>query len=92
MFGVYAITNNQFSFNLMGPVGTDWQFNGIAADAAGGSMGGSGAGSGTADSTAQLVQAMAGFGGGRGAADGLNTVPLAADTPQQPLLTTPHHA
>jgi hypothetical protein len=40
-------------------------------------------------SQAQLVQAMAGFGGG-GAADGLNTVPL-ADASQQSLLATPQH-
>jgi hypothetical protein len=92
MFAEYTITNNQFTFNTLGAVGTDWQFNGIAAGAAGGSVGGSGAGGGTADSTAQLVQAMAGFGGGSGAADGLNTVPLAGDTPQQPLLTSPQHA
>jgi hypothetical protein len=39
----------------------------------------------------QLVQAMAGFGGGSGAADSL-TGPLGADTQQQPLLTTPQHA
>jgi hypothetical protein len=32
---------------------------------------------------------MAGFGGGSGTADSLNTVPLAADTSQQTLLTTP---
>jgi hypothetical protein len=42
--------------------------------------------------TGQLVQAMAGFGGGSGAADGLSTAPLGADTSQQPLLTTPQHA
>jgi hypothetical protein len=43
-------------------------------------------------STSQLVQAMAGFGGG-GAADGLNTAPLGADMSQQPsLLTTPQPA
>jgi hypothetical protein len=48
---------------------------------------------GSADSsTSQLVQAMAGFGGGGGAADGLNTAPLAADTSQQQFLTTPRHA
>jgi uncharacterized protein (TIGR03118 family) len=41
-------------------------------------------------STSQLVQAMAGFGGGSGAADGLNTLPRGADMSQQPLLTTPH--
>jgi phosphodiesterase/alkaline phosphatase D-like protein len=36
-----------------------------------------------------LVQAMAGFGGGSGAADSLNSVALGADTSQQTLLTTP---
>jgi hypothetical protein len=40
----------------------------------------------------QLVQAMAGFGGGSGAAESLSTVALGADTSQQPLLTTPQHA
>lgn len=40
-----------------------------------------------------LVQAMAGFGGGSGAADSLNTVAVSAvDPSQQPLLTTPQHA
>jgi hypothetical protein len=34
--------------------------------------------------------AMAGFGGGSGAADGLNTAPLSADTSQQTFLTAPH--
>src|SRR5262245_62534051 len=48
---------------------------------------------GSADaSTSQLVQAMAGFGGGSGGADGLNAVPLGADTPQQTFLGTPQHA
>jgi hypothetical protein len=41
-------------------------------------------------STAQLVQAMAGFGGSGAAIS--NTAPLGADTSQQPLLTTPQHA
>jgi len=46
---------------------------------------------GSADpSTSQLVQAMAGFGGGAG--DGLTAVPLGADTPQQTFLSTPQHA
>ena len=40
----------------------------------------------------QLVQAMAGFGGNSGAADGLNSTPLAVETSQQTLLTTPQHA
>jgi hypothetical protein len=42
-------------------------------------------------STSQLVQAMAGFGDGSGAAGGLNAAPLAADTSQQSFLTTPLH-
>jgi len=38
------------------------------------------------------VQAMAGFGGGgSGAAESLNTAPLAAETSQQSFLTTPQH-
>jgi hypothetical protein len=41
-------------------------------------------------STSQLVQAMAGFGGSSGAADGSNAG-VNADTSQQPLLTTPQH-
>jgi hypothetical protein len=39
----------------------------------------------------QLVQAMAGFGGGSGAGETLNAGPLSAETSQQPLLTTPQH-
>jgi hypothetical protein len=49
-------------------------------------MGGSG---GQSDSTSQLVQAMAGFGGGGGTDNGLNAVPLGADTSQQQFLVTP---
>jgi len=48
------------------------------------SMGGS-------SQAAQLVLAMAGFGGGSGAADGLNAVAVGPDTSQQTLLTTPQH-
>jgi hypothetical protein len=47
---------------------------------------------GNSGQAAQLVQAMAGFGGGSGAADSLNTVPLGVDTSQQTLLTAPQHA
>jgi hypothetical protein len=43
------------------------------------------------NSASQLVQAMAGFVGGSGAADTLNTAPLGADTSQQTLLTAPQH-
>jgi hypothetical protein len=44
---------------------------------------------GSAGSTAQLVQAMAGFGGG-GAAGGFNVAALNADASQQTFLTEPH--
>jgi hypothetical protein len=43
-------------------------------------------------STDQLVQAMAGFGGGSGAGDSLNSASLSADTSQQTFLTEPQHA
>jgi hypothetical protein len=42
------------------------------------------------NSTAQLVQAMASFGGGSGAAAGLNAG-LNIETSQQPFLTPPQH-
>jgi hypothetical protein len=86
-FEVYDIANNQLTGAApLGAVGTDWQLGGFAADPPTGAMGSSG-------STSQLVQAMAGFGGGSGAADSPSTVPLAADTSQQQsLLTAPQHA
>jgi len=66
----------------MGAVGAPWVVSGIAAAP---SVGG-----GSADtSNAQLVQAMAGF-GGSDAADALNTAPLGADASQRTLLTTTH--
>jgi hypothetical protein len=84
-FEVYDIAGNQLvGAASLGQVGLDWQLGGFAADPPTGSVGGSG-------STAQLVQAMASFGGGS-AANSLNTIPLAADMSQQPLLTTPQHA
>ena len=85
-FEVYDIANNQLiGAAPLGAIGTDWQLGGFAADPPTGSMGSSG-------STSQLVQAMAGFGGGSGAAESLNTAALGAETSQQPLLTTPQHA
>jgi hypothetical protein len=83
---VYDIANNQITNAVqMGSIGSDWNTGGIATDPPTASMG--------ANSTAQLVQAMAGFGGGSGGAgEGLNTAPLGAETSQQPLLTTPQHA
>jgi len=86
-FEVYNITNNQITgAALLGTVGLDWQLGGFAVDPPTGSMGSSDG------STSQLVQAMAGFGGSSGAADGSNAAPLSADMSQQMLLKTPQHA
>jgi len=85
-FYAYSIANNQITgAALMGQIGVDWQVGGFAANPPTGAMGSSD------NSTTQLVQAMAGFGGGSSAAETLNTVPLGADTSQQTLLTTPQH-
>jgi hypothetical protein len=82
-FELYDIVNNQITsaFNI-GAVGLDFQPGGFAADPPTTSMGSSDG------STSQLVQAMAGFGGG--AADDSDSVFLGDDTSQQTLLTTPH--
>jgi hypothetical protein len=83
-FGAYDIAGNTLvGFANLGGVGLDWRLGGFAADPPTGSMGGSDG------STSQLVQAMAGFGGGRGAGESLNTAPVSAERSQQPLLTTP---
>jgi hypothetical protein len=63
----------------------EWQTTGFAADPTGSVVS-------PDSSTAQLVHAMAGFGGGSGAADGLNAAPASTDTSQQTFLTTPQHA
>jgi hypothetical protein len=86
-FEVYDVANNQLvGAAPLGTVGLDWQMGGFAVDPPTGSMS-------TADSsTSQLVQAMAGFGGGSGAVDGLNAAPASTDTSQQTFLTTPQHA
>ena len=85
-FEVYNIANNQITGAVsLGQVGLEWQLGGLAAEAQSQSLGSSDG------STAQLVQAMASFGGGSGAADGSNTVLASADPQQQPLLTTPQH-
>jgi hypothetical protein len=87
-FEVYDIANNTItSAASLGAVGTDWQLGGFAAVASSASS----AAMGGSSQAAQLVQAMASFGGG-GAADGLNVAALGTDTSQQPLLTTPQHA
>jgi hypothetical protein len=85
-FEVYDIANNQLTGAApLGSVGLDWQLGGFAVDPPTGSMGSSDS------STSQLVQAMAGFGGGSGAGESLNTAPLSPEASQQPLLTTPQH-
>ena len=86
-FEVYNIANNQITgAALLGAVGLDWQLGGFAVDPPTASMGSSDG------SSSRLAQAMAGFGGGSGATDGLNAAPLAADTSPQSFLTTPQHA
>ena len=89
-FQVYNIANNQLTGSApLGQVGSDWQLGGFAPSFSLPGPVGRGSESVAMDgSTAQLVQAMAGFGGG--AADSLNTVALGADTSQQAFLTTPH--
>jgi hypothetical protein len=85
-FQVYNIADNQISGSApLGTVGTKWQLGGFAPSSPTGATGSSDG------SSSQLVQAMAGFGGG-GAAETMNTAPLTAETSQQPLLTTPQHA
>jgi hypothetical protein len=83
VFEVYDIANNQITTpTMLGQVGSDWTVGGFAPLSSMASMG----------SNSQLVQAMASFGGGSGAANGSNTVLTSADAQQQPLLTTPQHA
>jgi hypothetical protein len=89
-FEVYDIAGNTLiGAASLGSVGLDWSLGGFAVDpptASTGSMDGS-------SQAAQLVQAMAGFGGsGSGAAESLNTVALGSDPSQQPQLTAPQHA
>jgi hypothetical protein len=84
-FEVYDIANNQITGAVsLGQVGLEWQLGGFAAYSSTGAMGSSD------NSTAQLVQAMAGFGGGP--ADGLDTLPIPSEASQQTLLTSPPHA
>jgi hypothetical protein len=72
----------------LGAVGLDWQLGGFAVDPPTVST----ASAGDASQIAQFTQAMAGFGAGSGAADGLNIAAVAADTSQDAFLTTPQHA
>ena len=62
-FEVYDIVNNQITTaNSLGTVGLDWSVGGFAVDPPNDDS-----------SVGHLVQAMAGFGGGSGAGDSLNT-------------------
>jgi len=80
VFEVYDIAGNTLvGAASLGAVGLDWQLGGFAAS----SPNGAGATGSLDGSTSQLVQATAGFGGGSGAVDSLNTAP--ADTSQQTL-------
>jgi hypothetical protein len=77
-FQVYNIANNQLTGSAsVGAVGLDWQLGGFAPTTPTGSMGSS---DDQPASNAQLVQAMAGFGGDSGAADGLNAGVVNAGT------------
>jgi hypothetical protein len=80
----YSAGSNALIGTALGAVGLDWQLGGFAVDPP------TLSGTFTDISNDQLVQAMAGFGGGSDAADSLNAAPLGADTSQQTLLTTPH--
>jgi Lipase (class 3) len=81
----YNASFNAFAGQSMGAVGAPWMLDGIAAAPLSGS-------SAADTSNAQLLQAMAGFGGGNGAADVLNTGLVNTDASQQTLLTMPQHA
>jgi hypothetical protein len=84
-FEVYNIAGNTLVGSAsLGAAGLDRQLGGFAASSSTGAMGSSD------NSTAQLVQAMAAFGGGP--ADGLNTLPVPSETSQQTLLASPPHA
>jgi hypothetical protein len=81
-FEVYDIAGNILvGAASLGQVGLDWQLGGFAVDPPTDNS-----------SIGQLVQAMAGFGGGSAAADTFNTVALGADNSQPTLLTTPQHS
>jgi hypothetical protein len=86
-FEVYDIEGNTLvGAASLGAVGLDWRLGGFAPTSGTGPPGSSG------DSTAQLVQAIAGFGGAAGAADGMTSAFGADALQQQQFLTTPQHA
>jgi len=84
-FEVYDIAGNTLvRAASLGQVGLDWQLGGFAVDPP------TVSGTFTDISDDQLVQAMAGFGGG--AADDSNSAFRGDDTSQQTFLTTPQPA
>jgi hypothetical protein len=77
-FEVYDISHNALTFaGSMGAVGLEWTVAGIAADP-------------PSAVTAQLVHAMASFGGSAVVSSATGAILSGADTSQQPLLTIPH--
>jgi len=86
--GALEANNALAGASSAGAVGLNWELGRVAPESLSASAGSIDA----SNQAAQLVQAMAGFGGGSGAGEGLNTVPLGADTSQLTLLTTPQHA
>jgi hypothetical protein len=82
-FEVYDIASNQLTGAApLGSVGPDWQLGGLGVDPPVDNAGDAGA----------LVQAMAGFGGIGGAADGFNAASLDIDVSQQFLAAPPQYA
>jgi probable HAF family extracellular repeat protein len=82
-FEVYDIASNQLTGAApLGSVGLDWQLGGLGVDPPVDNAGDAGA----------LVQAMAGFGGIGGAADGFNAASLDIDVSQQFLAAPPQYA
>lgn len=82
-FEAYDIAKNTIREAApLGRAGFDWQSGGSAAKSPSVSAASS-------SQVAQLVQAMAGFGGDSAAADGLRSAPLGADAPEQTFLTAP---
>ena len=67
------------------PHGKDWHLGGFPVDPPTASMGSS-------SEAAQLLQTMAAFGGGSGAAESLNAAPIGAAKSHKPLLTKPQQA
>jgi hypothetical protein len=87
-FLAYDISNNQItSAASMGQIVLDWQLGGFAAESSA-----SGTSMSEPGQASQLVQAMAGFGGGSGTAEPLTPLVSNGDPSNQGVLATPQHA